>query len=72
MLIFDEPTSFLDPKNERVLTELFNELAHTHGKLVVIVTHSWEVVKFLDRMIKMKNGEIIYDGRPNKRLIQNV
>ena len=72
ILIFDEPTSSLDPKNERILTDLFNELAHMQGKLVLIVSHSWEVVKYLDRMIKMKNGKVVYDGSPKKELIQNV
>ncbi len=58
LLLCDEPTGALDYETgKQILVEL-EKLVRTHGKTVVIVTHTQEIGKMSDRVIKMRNGKI--------------
>ncbi len=60
MMIFDEPTAFLDPKARRNLINLLRRLPH--GKL--IATHDLSFAEEVcPRAILLKNGRIFADGR---------
>lgn len=64
-IIFDEPTSFLDPKGRRILISVLQNLETTK----IIATHDLEMVmKICSRVIIIKNGEIMGDGNPNEIL----
>lgn len=54
----DEPTGNLDNETEKKIMNIFRELAN-EGKCIIIVTHSKSVVKYADRVYKMKNGELV-------------
>jgi len=59
ILMFDEPTAFLDPKAKRSLIETLKKLNHTK----IIATHDITFVdKVCDRVIILKNGQIAADG----------
>jgi len=59
LLLCDEPTGALDYETgKQILVEL-ESLARKHGKTVVIVTHTQEVGKMADRVIRMRSGRII-------------
>lgn len=61
ILLLDEPSSYLDPKGRRNLIHLLGNLPQTK----VIATHDLDLVLDLcERVILMKNGEIIADGSP--------
>lgn len=61
IILADEPTGNLDEANQKIVNELLKELSYT--KLVIIVTHSSQAVnKYSDRIVKLKNGEIIDDS----------
>lgn len=56
----DEPTGSLDTKVGKQIFDLLKELSKT--RLVVVVSHDMEnAKKYADRMIEMKNGEIVSD-----------
>ena len=56
-LIFaDEPTGNLDTETEKEIIKLFQMLAETYGKTIIVVTHSNEVSKLSDRRVLLKNG----------------
>ena len=58
LLLCDEPTGALDYETgKQILVEL-ERLVRKHGKTVVIVTHTQEIGKMSDRIIKMRNGKI--------------
>ena len=58
LLLCDEPTGALDYETgKQILVELEN-LVRVHGKTVVIVTHTQEIGKMSDRIIRMRNGKI--------------
>lgn len=61
-LIFaDEPTGNLDSESEREIIKLFKTMAHSYNKCVIIVTHSDEVAKEADHILRINDGKITYE-----------
>lgn len=60
LLLLDEPTAQLDAIAERDLYELYNSEAK--DKSSVFISHRLASTKFCDRVIYLKNGEIIEEG----------
>ena len=59
LLLCDEPTGALDYETgKQILVEL-ESLARRHGRTVVVVTHTQEVGRMADRVIRMRSGRII-------------
>lgn len=56
LVIADEPTGNLDGKNERVIMNILQGLAHEDGKCVIIVTHSKSVTEYADVVLEIENG----------------
>ena len=62
ILMFDEPTAFLDPKAKRSLIDTLQKLEHTK----IIATHDITfAAKVCRRVIILKNGQIIANGMTN-------
>jgi len=69
ILVLDEPTSNIDPKGTLRILEVVRRLNQVYGTTVVIVEHKLELVSLhADRMVLMKEGEIVEDGSPRKVL----
>lgn len=63
LLLADEPTGNLDPKNSWEIMKLL-EAINMRGTTVVVVTHNKEIVERMQkRVITMSEGEIISDER---------
>jgi energy-coupling factor transport system ATP-binding protein len=65
ILVLDEPTAGLDPRGR---DEILNQIAHLRKVrkiTVVLVSHSMEdIAKYVDRIIVMNKGQIIFDDIP--------
>jgi lipoprotein-releasing system ATP-binding protein len=60
MIVFaDEPTGNLDSANARELHKLFMDLRREFNQTFLIVTHNEELAGMSDRILHMKDGEII-------------
>ncbi len=67
VLILDEPTAGLDPKGRDEILDLIEKMHRERKITVLLVSHSMEdVAKYVQRMIVMNNGEIMYDGTPKE------
>lgn len=65
IILADEPTGALDSATSIQIMELIKEIAK--DKLVIMVTHNPELAnKYANRIIEMKDGEIISDSNPIK------
>jgi biotin transport system ATP-binding protein len=64
VLVFDEPFSNLDyPGIQQVLEQILS--LHRSGHTILIATHDLEdVIAYADRLILMKDGTVVKDGRP--------
>ena len=55
----DEPTGNLDSENAQEILDLLCRLNREHGQTFVIVTHAIEVGNLANRIITMRDGQII-------------
>lgn len=57
IILADEPTGNLDLETEQVIFKIFRDIADK-GKCVIIITHSNDMLKFADKIYKIKDGII--------------
>jgi len=75
IIVFDEPTSSLDPKHSKQIVKIFDEL-NEKGMTVILSTHDVELAySWSDYIVVMKDGEIFREGTPyeifsDEKLIQ--
>ena len=60
ILFLDEPTSNMDTDSEIMLQKRL--LASLGGKTLFLVTHRLSMLRIIDRLIVMENGQIKFDG----------
>ena len=58
VILADEPTGNLDEDTAAEITNILKECAHKSGKCVVIVTHSNELAKSADVVMRLRKGEL--------------
>ena len=59
IIMGDEPTGNLDTANTRIVFEILRDLAADKGQTIISVTHDPDFAQNSDRIIEMKDGEII-------------
>ena len=63
VILYDEPTTGLDPIRADIINELILKLQRELGETTVVVTHDMtSTYKIADRIIMLHNGKIIADG----------
>jgi ATP-binding cassette subfamily B protein len=60
LLILDEPTAALDARAEYQVFLRFSEL--THGRMAVLISHRFSTVRMADRILVLKDGEMVEQG----------
>lgn len=66
VLLADEPTGNLDPKNSWEIMTLLEEI-NRRGTTVVVVTHNQEIVDAMDhRVVSLKKGIVIRDTKGSR------
>ena len=67
VLILDEPTAGLDPAGRDEIFDLICTMKKELDITVILVSHSMEdVAKYVDRLIVMNQGSVMYDGNPKE------
>ena len=61
LILADEPTGNLDSKTSKEIMQLFCELNES-GITIVLITHEQDIARYAERLVQVKDGEIIYDG----------
>ena len=68
VLVLDEPTSQMDPIGTREVFGVIRSMAE-RGMTVILAEHKVEwIAQFADRVIALKEGEILLDGEPSEVL----
>ena len=66
LLLMDEPTAGMAPKERNELMALTKKLVTERGVAVLFTEHSMDVVfAYADRMVVLARGRLIAEGRPN-------
>lgn len=60
IIIADEPTGNLDSIDSKVVMELLSDI-HRQGNTILIVTHNPELTRYAQRVIYMRDGQLIGD-----------
>jgi len=61
LVLADEPTANLDSVSAKQLMELFVELNQNHGVTFLISTHDERVMRYANRIVRMRDGKVISD-----------
>jgi len=65
VLLLDEPSSALDPRQRERLWEFVSALAREGGTTVVYSTHNVvEAERYADRLLVLADGELLFAGTP--------
>ena len=62
IILADEPTGNLDSKNSNEIMKIFKRI-HQKGNTIILVTHEIEIAKNANRIIKLKDGQILTDEK---------
>ncbi len=66
LLLADEPTGNLDTRTSHEIMETLVSLNREQGVTMVLVTHESDIAAYADRIVTMRDGEIISDERVSK------
>ena len=69
MLILDEPTSNMDTDSELLLQKRLQSVIG--GRTLVLVTHRLSMLRIVDRLIVMEDGQVKLDG-PRDAVLQSL
>ncbi len=62
LILADEPTGALDSKMGNEILKFFRELNEKLGITIVMITHEFDIARYANRLIHIRDGRINYDG----------
>ncbi len=72
LVLADEPTGNLDTKTGEMVLDTFQRLHIEQGRTIVLITHEPYVAEHAERVIHIRDGNIIEDGKvKNRRLVNS-
>lgn len=72
LILADEPTGNLDTQTGEIVLGTFQELNLRQKRTIILITHERYVAEHADRIINIRDGELIEDGaRFTRRIIHN-
>lgn len=63
IILADEPTGNLDSKTGQFIMDFFSKLHKEQNKTIILITHDLSLVKYGERAVVLKDGEIIKGGK---------
>ena len=63
ILLADEPTGNLDSASSTEIMKLLTSL-NDQGRTIVLITHEQDISRFARRVVELRDGRIVRDGKP--------
>lgn len=67
VIFADEPTGNLDSKSGEQVMQILNSLNDNEGKTIILVTHEQYTAEYAERIIKLRDGQIVADSKVESR-----
>ncbi len=64
VILADEPTGALDSQTGREVLG-YLQLLNNEGRTIVLITHDNAIARQAQRIIRLEDGKIVYDGQPD-------
>jgi len=65
IILADEPIASLDPSRAQAIIELMLKLSKEHNHTLLVSLHAIDIaLNHFDRIIALKDGHLMYDGKP--------
>ena len=71
LILADEPTGNLDTKTGEIVLDTFQRLHMEQGRTIVLITHEPYVAEHAERIIHVRDGNIVNDEKVKNRRIAN-
>ncbi len=62
LILADEPTGALDSKTGNEILGFFQKMNRDMGSTIIMITHDFNIAKYANRIIHIRDGRITYDG----------
>ena len=69
IILADEPTGALDSSTGRLVMDLFHRLQRDQGKTIVLITHNQELAEETQRVITIRDGQVVDERRINHEVL---
>lgn len=69
IIILDEATASIDPKNEHIIQEAISQL--TKGKTIITIAHRLATIEHADQILVVDNGKIVEKGTNSELIKKN-
>jgi putative ABC transport system ATP-binding protein len=68
VLLCDEPTGALDYETGKLVLEVIAKINRELGTTAMVITHNAAIAGMADRVLKLGNGRIVGESRPERKL----
>ncbi len=59
LIVADEPTGNVDSKTGKIIMDILTDLHKNQNKTIIMVTHDPEIASYSEKIINIKDGEIV-------------
>jgi putative ABC transport system ATP-binding protein len=70
LILADEPTGNLDTRTSTDIMNALTELNRERGQSIILVTHEPDIAAYAKRLVRLKDGLVLYDGPVREGLAQ--
>ena len=70
LILADEPTGNLDTRTSNDIMTLLTTLHRERGQSIILVTHEPDIAAHAKRLVRLKDGLVLYDGPSREGLLQ--
>ncbi len=72
IVLADEPTGNLDTQNSEIVLNMLRQSNKDLGQTVLMITHNPEAAAYADRIIHMRDGHIVPQGKDQQQRVEDT